>query len=174
MSESKRRFWSSIPGLVTGAAGVLTAVVGLITVLIQLDVIGKDSDNGTDTTVPGSADTRPGATTGPRTGAGGTAPRFSVTPTSLALTAIKKSADVTVTNSGSVPLTLTTKLVGAHPGEFDADDENCSNGDVSPGARCTITVTYDAPVGGNHQARLQVNAEGAAGPSEVALTGRVV
>ena len=162
MSESKRRFWSSIPGLVTGAAGVLTAVVGLITVLMQLDVIGKDSDNGADTTVPGSADTRPGAT------------RFSVTPTSLALTAIKPSADVTVTNSGSVPLTLTTKLVGAHPGEFDAKDENCSNGDVSPRSRCTIMVTYDAPVGGNHQARLQVIAEGAAAPSEVALTGRVV
>ena len=46
MSENSRSFFSTVPGLVTGLAGVLTAVVGLITVLIQLGVIGGDDSDG--------------------------------------------------------------------------------------------------------------------------------
>ncbi len=40
MPTEKKSFWSSLPGMVTGAAGVVGAIVGVISVLIALGVIG--------------------------------------------------------------------------------------------------------------------------------------
>lgn len=173
MNDSNRRsFWSSVPGLVTGAAGVLTAVVGLFTVLIQLDVIGKDADNGTDATVPGASTvTQPGATA-PGGAPGGTTAKFTVTPPSATFdTVLKKEAKVTVSNDGSVPLDITTQFAGADPDKFKVDAKDCTSAAVSSQAKCTMTVTYVPSTAGQHAARLIVAVAGAASPQEVKLSG---
>jgi len=99
MSENKRSYFSTIPGLATGLAGVLTAIVGLITVLIQLDVIGGDDTNGS---TAGNA----GATTTTTTAESGT---FTVSPTALEFgpTDLKEKI-LTIKNTSSVT-TLTVQ-----------------------------------------------------------------
>lgn len=177
MSDPNRRaFWSSIPGLLTGTAGVVTAIVGLTTVLIQLDVLGdKGSDKATTTTTVASStvSTQPGATTVPGPGTAGTAPRFSVAPTSATFDMLlKREADVTLRNDGSVPFTVATKLVGRDPGQFGVDARDCTSAAVSGGGECRMKVTYAPSAAGDHVARLQVTAVGGAAPAEVALTGK--
>ncbi len=170
MSDSKRAFWSSIPGLLTGTAGVVTAIVGLTTVLIQLDVIGdKGSDDSPSTTVAGETVPEPGATTVPRTGTGATAPTFTVTPESVEFALLTREADVTVRNTGSTPLRVTTQVVGADPGQFSADARDCTSAAVA--TSCVVKLRYAPSGAGEHVARLQVSAQGAAAPKEVRLTG---
>lgn len=172
MSNSNRRFWSSIPGLVTGLAGVVTAIVGLVTVLINLDVIGGDSGNGTDDpTVSTSTAPPSGATTVPRAGTAGAAPTFEVTPTAVNLTLLNTDDDVTVRNRGSAPLRVTTELTGGAPQQFEVDDQDCTSATVA--SQCVIKVTYRATAAGDHVARLQVEVEGAP-TREVQLTGKAL
>ena len=165
MSENKKSFWSSIPGLVTGLAGLLTGVVGLVTVLIQLDVIGGDDSNGAapgvSTTVAGNAatspDGRPAGT--PRT----EAPAFTLSASTLEFKPTEpREKEVTVRNTGSVPLSLSPPEVeGADRSQFSASLGTCS-GSIRVGGVCTLRVTF-APAGPlkTYTATLEVGAVGA-------------
>lgn len=171
-----KSFWSSIPGFFTGLAGILTGVVGLITVLIQLDVIGGDSDDSPTTT------DRPGATTettrrGTRSGAGaaqsGQAPQFSVTPTAVRLdTLLDKEADVQVRNTGTTALTVEdVRLSGPAASEFAVNEEPCTAEELAPSAQCQIKVTYAPSARGEHSATLIIEVAGAASPQQVSVSG---
>jgi hypothetical protein len=163
MSESTRSFWSSIPGLVTGLAGLLTGVVGLVTVLMQLDVIGgddsKDPSPAVATTVAGSpaTDGRPAGT--PTT----QPPEFALSTTTLEFKPTDpKEKDVTVRNTGSVPLRLTPPEVeGTDSSQFRATLGTCS-GQVGVGGVCTLKVSF-TPAGPlkTYTATLEVGAVGA-------------
>jgi HYDIN/CFA65/VesB family protein len=174
-TPKSKSFWSSIPGFVTGLAGLLTGVVGLVTVLIQLDVIGGDSDNSPDTTEqPGvtTSSTRRSAGSGGGGGQSGQAPQFTVTPTAVRLdTLLSKEADVVVTNTGSTALSVDDVSVsGPAAGEFTVDEQDCTAEELAPNNSCSMKVTYRASARGEHSATLSIEVTGAS-PKQVSLTG---
>lgn len=172
MSTRSKSFWSTIPGLITGLAGILTALVGLGTLLIQIGVIGGDGDS-TDTT------TRPGATTAPRSGVGGSAgsddsgtagPAFTVAPKELNLTASKKTGDVTVSNTGGSAITIAAEITGSGDDQFTLKKGNCG-AQVPKGGSCEMTVEFKGVLAAT--AELEVTVSGASS-QEVALDGSLL
>jgi hypothetical protein len=102
---------------------------------------------------------------------------ISVTPTSLAFgnqVARTPSVNqtVTVTNSGSAPLTVTAPTVsGTNAGDF-AFTNNCPLTAIAAGATCTITVRFTPTALGARTATLNVFSNALNGsPITVALTG---
>jgi hypothetical protein len=167
--SNRRRFWSSIPGLLTGTAGVLTALVGLTTVLIQLDVIGDDSDS-TTTSVATTIAGQPGGTTGSTTRGGTAAGRVSINPTSATFNRLlQPSATFKVRNEGSQPTTVSAELDGRDTDAFQVDASAC-DGELVRGITCDIVVKYQPPAAGGQSARLVVSADGA-DPVGATLTG---
>ncbi len=175
-TQKSKSFWSSIPGFVTGLAGLLTGVVGLITVLIQLDVIGGDSEDSPSTTEQPAVtteSTRRSARSGGGATPSGQAPQFTVTPTAVRLdTLLNKEADVRVTNTGTTALTVDdVSLAGPAAAEFTVNEQGCTSDDVAPNTSCSIKVTYAPSARGDHSATLRIEVAGAASPQQVSLTG---
>lgn len=189
MSE-RGSFWSTVPGVVTGAAGVLTALVGLLTVSVQLGWIGGgDSGGGTSssTTVPGastgssigSGTTVPGSSSGTGTG-GGTgqtgpsrAGQFEVQPTSVDFAVVgSRQATIVVRNTGEVPLTIKTPTVsGSGAAHFVAGDVSCTKESLQPGRTCELQVAFAPKSGGAVSAVAVIAAAEAQRQTEVQLKG---
>ena len=156
MSEHRGSFWSTVPGLITGLAGVLTAIVGLITVLIQLGVLGGGGGSGktvatggATTTVAGSAATQ-GSGSGGVAGGGSTTTepgRLTVNPTALKLQPTEREKRVTVKNptSTATVTVLSPQITGTDKAVFQAD-AGCTNVTLHPGGTCTLKVLF-APSG---------------------------
>ena len=176
MSTKSKSFWSTIPGLITGLAGILTALVGLGTLLIQIGVIGgDDGDSGARS---GVSSTDRGAATGntpsedsdsPATEAA--RPSFTVAPDKLELTANRKSATVTVSNTGTTALTLATDVTGDGADQFTVTTGACGT-QVPKGGSCSINVSFKG--GLTAQAELVVKASGAASSQKVELEGALL
>ncbi len=174
-----KSFWSSIPGFVTGLAGLLTGIVGLVTVLIQLDVIGGGSDDSTNPADPDQPaatatdasrrSTRSGGAAQP----GQSAPQFTVTPTALNFGSLLNEAkNVTVSNTGSSPLTVDdVTLGGPAASQFAINAGDCTGDDVPAKGSCSIRVTYEPSARGEHSATLRVEVAGASSPQQVSLSG---
>ena len=104
MSDGKS-FWSTVPGVVTGAAGVISAIVGLLGISVQLGWIGGGKGNATVSSSSGEAvatttlSTVRGATTVPS--ASTVKPgEFAVDPQTVTFEPLKaKDATVTVENT---------------------------------------------------------------------------
>src|SRR4051794_18997885 len=71
MSEDARSWWSTLPGLITAAAALLTAVTGLAVALNQIGVLAGAKGHGSNRGSAASA-TTPQA--GPRSNEPGTSP----------------------------------------------------------------------------------------------------
>ena len=189
MSE-RGSFWSTVPGVVTGGAGVLTALVGLLTVAVQLGWIGGGSSGGgtgTPTTLPGattssivgSGTTVPGSPSGTGTpgGSGQTgsssAGQFEVQPTSVTFAVVgPQQATVVVRNTGQVPLTIKTPTVsGTGAQHFLAGDVTCTNERLMPGRTCEIQVAFTPKSGGAVAAKAVIAAAEAPRQVEVELKG---
>jgi Tol biopolymer transport system component len=82
---------------------------------------------------------------------------------------------VTVTNRGSVPLTVSSvALGGAHAGDFAKPADTCSGKTVLPNASCAVELTFTPPQPGERTGTL-VFADNAPGsPRTVNLKGRGV
>jgi hypothetical protein len=158
VSNGHRSFWSSIPGLVTGIAGLLTAVVGLFGLAVQQGWIGGGSGT-TTTTVPG------GATTTTQAGA------FTVSPTALKFQAADPpEKTVKVSNSGDTAITVRLPTVsGKDPDQFSPTAGTCT-GKLVPSASCNLSVTF-RPSGAlrSYTATLQVSAAGVSRAIEVPI-----
>jgi len=162
VSDGRRSFWSSVPGAVTGLAGLLTAVVGLLTLLVQLDVIGGDDSPDR----PPTAGTTPapgGATGGVQSPT--EAATFTLKPDTLEFKATDaRRRDITVKNtSKSATLVVPQpQLTGTDSRLFSAAFGTCTSAPLVAGGSCTLTVTF-APSGllGNYNATLQVAPAGA-------------
>lgn len=141
MTDGHRSFWSSIPGLITGLAGLLTAIVGLGTLAAQQGVFGKGSSSTPTTTE---------------------APAFTVTPTLLKLQATQRDTSVTVRNSTTTATVrvLTPQFDGSDGASFKAD-AGCTNVSLDPGRSCTLKVLF-SPSGllKTYNATLVLKAEG--------------
>jgi len=176
MSDGKP-FWSSVPGVVTGAAGVISAIVGLLGVSTQLGWIGGDGDKtenvaATSPTtggagVPGAAGSAAASTVAVRPG------EFEVEPASLTFEPLKPAeATVFVFNSGDVPLTMRAPTFSESGARiFTVTDETCTKSTLAPGRSCEITVRFAAPQIGKYSSKLVVVASNAPRQAEVELTG---
>jgi hypothetical protein len=117
----------------------------------------------------------------------GTAPAISATPNPVAFgnstvpallragTTVTKT--VSVTNSGSAPLAITTSTLGAattssFPGDYTITANTCTNTTRAVGsAACTITIRFGAKARGTRNAVLTINSNAPAGPLKVNLGG---
>jgi hypothetical protein len=180
VSDSKS-YWSSIPGAVTGIAGVLTALVGLLGVSVQLGWIGgDDNDSGSTTTATTAVGSAPTSSTRPGSGATATTAspakngEFAVEPTAVSFEPLQASREATVTvrNSGDVALTMRAPTVkGSNPDRFKATDVDCLGSPVPAGGSCDIKVTFDPKGPGQYSAKLVVAASNASRQAEVDLKG---
>lgn len=189
MSE-RGSFWSTVPGAVTGAAGVLTALVGLLTVALQLGWIGGGSTGGgtgpSTTLAPGASSSIPSETTAPGsssgkgtgrgTGQGGSssgAGQFEVQPTSVDFAVVgSRQTTVVVRNSGDVPLTIKTPTVsGSGAAHFVAGDVSCTKEPLQPGRSCEVQVAFAPKSGGAAAAVAVIAASEAPRQIEVQLKG---
>ncbi len=174
MGASRKSFFSSVPGVITGAAGVLSAVVGAAGLAVQQGWIGGDSET-TGSGASGQAGAQGSRGSGGGSGASvSAAPKFSVEPTSVSFQAVgSRQAKVKVRNTGTVPLTVESPTVtGDDADRFSASEGSCDEA-LDPGRSCELEVTF-SPRTGTFTAVLVVEAEGGAKASEVPLKGSAV
>lgn len=187
MDVKQKSFFQTTAGVVTGVAGILTAVVGLLTVSVQLGWLGsKDSSDkvkSTATTTPNSPSTSAGfgSTTPGRTGTtafgsnttsgSGAVALFTVDPPSVTFENLGPlSQDVTITNTGTGPITfLSPTVTGTNATEFTAADETCGSR-LDAGRTCQVKVTFVPKGGGTKTAILLIRPSGGTN-REVPLKG---
>jgi hypothetical protein len=106
----------------------------------------------------------------------GVAPAASLSTTSLSFgseaVAITSAAEtVTLTNSGSSPLSISNlSVVGANARDF-AEIANTCGGSVAAGSTCTIGVTFTPSGGGERTAALNITDNALGSPQTVSLAG---
>jgi len=175
VSEGRRSFWSSVPGLVTGLTGLLTAIVGLVAVLIQLGVIGGKDSSSSPSTVTNGSSPASGAGGGPTTTVPAT---FEVKPTTLDFppTAAREQTVTVINTSRSGTLTLgPPTLIGDDPGRFSVAG-NCG-GTVPANGSCPLKVTFTPASGATlkkYSATLRISVAETSRVVEVNLTASTV
>lgn len=157
MAKDERAFWSSLPGILTGLAGILTATVALLGLALSQGWIGDGG--GEDSSVD----------------AGGEVVRISVEPEKLEfggipLTGAGEKA-VEVVNDGTAPVTLEIEITGDVAGQFTTDGTDCTTSPLPPGRTCEVTVSRDES--GAASATLVISANGGELAREVELEGKV-
>ncbi|HVL03495.1 MAG TPA: choice-of-anchor D domain-containing protein [Acidimicrobiales bacterium] len=157
MAKGERAFWSSLPGILTGLAGILTAAVALLGLGLSQGWIG-DGGGG-----DGSVD------------AGGEVVRISVEPETVSLRRLPlqdpPKATVEVVNDGTAPVTLEAEITGDDAGQFTSDGTDCTTSPLPPGRTCEVTVTFQES--GEASATLVISANGGELAREVELEGKV-
>ena len=106
------------------------------------------------------------------------APVVSLSPTSVGygtqlINTTGAAQTVTVTNSGSAPLAISSVTVGGpNPGDFAASN-GCplSPSTVAAGANCTISATFTPTAAGSRTASLTITDNASGSPHSVALSG---
>lgn len=171
MSTKERSFWSTTSGVVTGLAGTLTAVVGLVTAGAQLGWFGSDdspdkaANTAASTTTTVAAGTNAAGTNGGATGtstrspagAAGSLSALAVNQEKLTFQPLgPKDQNVSVRNTGSTSVSLRSPFVdGVDRAQFTATDLTCGSR-LDAGRSCDIKVTYLATKSGKATARLVV------------------
>lgn len=186
MGERNRSFWSTVPGLVTGMAGLLTAIVGFLTVSVQLGWIGggkasNDKLSSTTTTVASSSSTSSSsATAGIGTpGVPGSTGSLSiqVEPQVLNFSALA-AADktLTITNRGSGDVSVLTPIIeGTGAAQFQVDDTDCTRAPLAPRDKCELKVTFTpSGLAGGSSATLDISLSGGDRPTTVALRAGIL
>ncbi len=178
--QEKKSFFSTVPGLVTGAAGLLTGVVGLLTVSTQLGWIGDDGDGSSDQPAAQSTATtvRPGSGGG-STASGGTTGTtvpnlaFEATPRQITFGGIGGDDQVvTVRNSGNGPIRFEPfEVTGPNRDQFRIGQNDCGS-TLNAGRTCTLTVTYLKTRAGDSTAILVIEPADSPPPAqEIPLKG---
>lgn len=156
MAKGERSFWSSLPGILTGLAGTLTAVAALLGLAFNQGLIGGSEGSDDDDRTEGAE-----------------VVRISVEPESLTLTKVPTRdavETVTVTNEGTQAVSLSTEISGDSPASFEAGAGDCIRSRIPPGGRCDVDVTFDAGLG-TYRATLVVSANGDQHVQQVDLRG---
>lgn len=79
---------------------------------------------------------------------------------------------VTMTNSGSAPLVISsTSLGGADAGDFHVNSDGCGGATVAPGASCTAMVTFAPSATGARTAQIAFTDNASGSPHTAFLTG---
>ncbi|HEX2064117.1 MAG TPA: choice-of-anchor D domain-containing protein [Acidimicrobiales bacterium] len=174
--SSKPGFFSTLPGLLTGMAGILTAGTAVAGLAVQQGWVGGGSDSSKSDT-PAETSQRPGSSgSGGTSSSGGAsssgaraAGSFEVSPGSVEFDPVgAKQATVTVRNTGDVALSVKPpQVTGEDADRFRATNRSCT-GSLDPGRRCELQVSFD-PKAGKYNAVLVVSATGAPNSAEVPL-----
>lgn len=174
MNDTKRSFWSTTAGVVTGVASVLTAIVGLLGAGASLGWFGsKDNDsksaaNAASSTTNGGAtsSTAFGATTTTVFGRTATTAGFSLTPLQPSPDQLTfdslgaRDQQVTIRNTSSTTLTLRKPTVsGVDASQFTATDLTCGTR-LDANRTCEVKVTFLATKSGTSTATLVVQPDG--------------
>lgn len=171
MSDKSRSFWSTTAGAVTGVASVLTAIVGILTVSINLGWLGSKNDNktaasvasstssSTSTTAFGATTTTAPGRTGTTTAASSLTP-LQATPALLTFDSLgPRDQQVTVRNPTSGTLSLRPpSIAGVDPTQFAATDLTCGSR-LDANRTCEVKVTYLATKTGPSTATLVLQPE---------------
>jgi hypothetical protein len=111
-------------------------------------------------------------------GLAATTPGVSITPTSPVMFpsttqgATSAPVAVTITNSGTATLNISTVTIGGtNAADFAATSNTCNGAAVAANATCTLMVTFTPGAVGVRQATLQVADNAPASPQSAALTG---
>ncbi len=156
----KGSFWSSLPGVLTGIAGLATAVVALLSLAASQGWIG--GGGGDDAGSGAGGDATPVVEVDPR------AIEFQPVPTSREVT-------VAVTNAGTGPFRVDQpQITGSEADLFDADGSNCTRKELPAGQSCDVVVTFDPGGPGRSSARLVVSVNDAARSVEVPIEATAV
>jgi hypothetical protein len=160
----KGSFWSSLPGVLTGIAGLATAVVALLSLAASQGWIGG-GDGG------GDAD-------GTGTGAGGEVPaRLEPQPPSVQFRAVpgaSKQATITVRNQGDAAAQLVNReFRGAGNDLFNVVRDDCTGRPLGGGRSCEVVVSYEGGLGDKASATLVLTTESGNG-AEVRLEAGVI
>jgi len=105
-----------------------------------------------------------------------TAPAVTLSPTSFnfgnaAIGATSNPLVVTLTNSGTLTLTISgIALAGANPSAFAIFANTCG-GTLAPSANCTVTVTFNPATVSTFSALLQFTTNASTSPDNVTLAG---
>jgi len=141
-----------------------------------LEVAFKPSSSGTRTASVVFADNAAGSPQTISLSGKGAAPAVSLSSTSLAFgsqaIAITSTAEtVTLTNTGSAALSITSLVVaGANGGDF-AEIANTCGSTVAAGGACTIGVAFTPSAGGERTATLSITDNAPGSPQNVSLSG---
>jgi hypothetical protein len=93
----------------------------------------------------------------------------------IAQVGTQDEVDITINNDPEAPLTdlLLTELVGANPGQFGINADNCAGQQVSSGEGCTITVRFVPTTNSAATATLRVSSGKPGQSIEVPLVGNI-
>jgi hypothetical protein len=167
MSQEKS-FWSSAPGTVAAVAAMVTALAGVVPIVMA--VRGGDNDKPAGTTSPTPTATEsPGASRSPGDeplfGApdAGAAPPVIASPKSVdfgkvpvALSA--PTQGLQLVNTGESPVTIDgMRIVGPAASSFTISDATCKEGDeLAPDTPCDLKIHFAPSGSGAQQATLVV------------------
>ena len=138
-----------------------------------INVSFSPASSGTLTGQVSVVDDAPGAVQVVNMTGGGASPAVTLAPTSLKFTGLTGSTSaskpVTLTNTGTGPLVISSIVASGDYGETD----NCvSKSPLATGASCTINVTFSPAVMGSIAGAITVNDNGVNGaPHRITLSG---
>lgn len=163
MSQEKS-FWSSAPGTVAAVAAMVTALAGVVPIVMA--VRGGDNDKPAGTTSPTPTATEsPGASPGGSEGApdAGGAPPVIASPKSVdfgkvAAALSAPTQGLQLVNTGESPVTIDgIRIVGPAASLFTISDATCKEGEeLAPDASCDLKVHFAPSGSGAQQATLVV------------------
>jgi hypothetical protein len=108
---------------------------------------------------------------------GGAAPLVNLSPLSLTFGAqnvdtASAAQTVTVTNTGTANLTISTVLIGGtNAGDFATSADTCTGATVTPNSDCTVSVTFTPSATGTRSASLIFTDNASNSPQTLGLTG---
>lgn len=157
----KGSFWSTLPGVLTGIAGLVTAVVALVSLAASQGWIGGGGSDGAGSPGEGEAPAQ-----------------LEVEPSDIDFPPVPTSreATVTVTNDGAGPFRVDEpEIKGPDADRFDADGGECTREPVPAGQSCEVVVTFDRPsTPGRSSATLVVSVNDAERSVEVPIEATTV
>jgi hypothetical protein len=178
----KKNFWSTVPGVVTGLATILTATLGIVS-LVRGNGNEAASPQPTESASPttsstnGSSSGTGGRSSGGGGGSGTAAPRAVVAPKSLNFGQLgsgrSRELTVTVANSGDEYLVVDGVEISGRNDVFAAEGREClqQRTGVAPDDDCEITVTFTPTAPGAFAGFLEIEHSANDSPARVALNG---
>jgi len=177
----KKSFWSTMPGLITGIAAIVTGLAALIPIMLNLTSKSPNKHSGSTTPAAtqsgsptpsggfGSGDTgspSPGDTSGstesPSASASGSG-ALAATPSKadwgrVGVNSSPQQRTVTFGNQGSDPVTIDgdVTISGPQASAFSITSTTCGKGTtIAPASNCQVVITY-TPALGTQTATLSV------------------
>jgi hypothetical protein len=181
MAAEKRNFWTTVPGIISGVAAIVTGLGVLIPLLLGVGSKHSNKNTGSQSPTPGVTSTA--GSESPTSTAGGTgspvptdsspspattssgsgqsssgAVGLTANPTSLTF---KGTSDqtVTISNPGSTTVTIEKVVItGSNAAAFSVASTTCGEtATVDPNQSCQVTLHFTTPGLGSSTAALEIH-----------------